>query len=557
MLVSTAPVFADRDFVADPDYARACAEGDAAVMRLREMPPGLELGAALVEAQPLMKSNAAAAVMYAAYERQRSWLEAQQMECFAQAAAMYDFGPDEWLATEVASLTHLSEASMHNRMSQMRHVAEGLPLAWEAWAAGRITGAHIWVLGNVTRLATPALCQQVEQTVLDKAIEKRLTPSQLGDAARAAMAKLDPEGAEQRKVEAKKQRSDVRLFSDEDELARLSAIGDVLPLRHVLDEINRRADERQRAGDDRTIGEIRVDELTDAVLGPMPTLDPADEGGPVTDLDNDDDVTDDEVTDEAETETDACGECGRTSDDSGQPARRGPRRPTDHRLPRRAQVLLLMSLQTMLGGNEPAWLDGYGPITASMARRIAAADATFRRLLTDPITGKPVDLGRKSYRLSAEMRRWIDVRDRCCTFPGCTRRAVFCDIDHAIEYPLGETSCANCGLACRRHHNYKTKRGWRIQRHDDGSVDWYSPLGFKFTNPPNDYGEFTPYDEERVETSYVGDTISDDPDPPDHDALWPDEEPMPAPPQASCDCELDHDDIGRSQLAQSQLDLAS
>jgi hypothetical protein len=59
---------------------------------------------------------------------------------------------------------------------------------------------------------------------------------------------------------------DVRLFSDEDELGRLSAIGDALPLRHVLDEINRRADERQRAGDDRNIGEIRVDELTDAVL---------------------------------------------------------------------------------------------------------------------------------------------------------------------------------------------------------------------------------------------------------------------------------------------------
>jgi len=174
-------------------------------------------------------------VMYGAFERQRSWLEAQQMACLAGAAEVYNCGPDEWLGCEVALLTHLSETSMRNRMQQMRHVAAGLPLSWEAWAAGRITGAHVWMLTNVTAYATPALCQRVEELVLETAIDKGLTPGQLGAAARKAIAKLDPDGAEQRKAEAKKQRSDVRFRADADELARLSATGGALPLRHVMD----------------------------------------------------------------------------------------------------------------------------------------------------------------------------------------------------------------------------------------------------------------------------------------------------------------------------------
>jgi hypothetical protein len=160
------------------------------------------------------------------------------------------------------------------------------------------------------------------------------------------------------------------------------------------------------------------------------------------------------------------------------------------RQPKRATALLLITLPTLLGGDQPGYLDGYGPITASLARRIAASDIRFRRLLLDPETGKPRDLGDSSHDLSPELRRWVEARDRTCRFPGCGARAVYCDADHAVEWPLGQTTCANCGLLCRRHHNFKTSKAWRLTRHDDDSVDWHSPNGFDWHVDPATYEEF-------------------------------------------------------------------
>ena len=58
----------------EPDYWRACADGDAAVAKLREIQPGPELAAALAEATPtpMSMSTDASLALYAAWERQRS-----------------------------------------------------------------------------------------------------------------------------------------------------------------------------------------------------------------------------------------------------------------------------------------------------------------------------------------------------------------------------------------------------------------------------------------------------------------------------------------------------
>jgi len=93
-----------------------------------------------------------------------------------------------------------------------------------------------------------------------------------------------------------------------------------------------------------------------------------------------------------------------------------------------------------------------------------------------------------SYALSAEMRRFIEARDRECLFPGCRRCAVYCDVDHCEEFDTGgETSCDNCGLLCRRHHNMKTSKAWDYARHDDDSVTWTSPFGHAFHVRPRPY----------------------------------------------------------------------
>jgi Domain of unknown function (DUF222) len=66
--------------------------------------------------------------------------------------------------------------------------------------------------------------------------------------------------------------------------------------------------------------------------------------------------------------------------------------------PAPAAVQVTVSLQTLLAVNdEPAELNGYGPIPASMARLISAdPTSTWRRLVTDPL-GKLINYGRTRY----------------------------------------------------------------------------------------------------------------------------------------------------------------
>jgi hypothetical protein len=301
------------------------------------------------------------------------------------------------------------------------------------------------------------LAQRVEQEVLPRAIDRGWTPSKLGDAARTAIARLDPEGTEERARKAKRNSSGVWLRPDTDMMATLIARNDAWTQRQIMDEINRRADALREAGDERSIDELRAEALRQALLDD--DFHPSTTGNRGADEDG-------------------------VVDGTGQPA------PRPARSPKRTTGHLLIPLSTLLGGSAPGHLDGYGAITATMARTIAASDIRFRRLVFDPLSGKPLDLGKDSYALSPQLRRWIEARDRTCRFPGCERRAVFCDADHAVEFPLGDTSCANCGLLCRRHHNFKTSRAFRLVRHDDDSVEWTTPHGHRWRVPPATYEEF-------------------------------------------------------------------
>ncbi len=74
---------------------------------------------------------------------------------------------------------------------------------------------------------------------------------------------------------------------------------------------------------------------------------------------------------------------------------------------------------------------------------------TIRRLITDPQTGRSLDLGRSRYEVSEPLRRWIVARDRTCRFPGCSRRASACQIDHVVAWTdEGGTDAANLHALC-------------------------------------------------------------------------------------------------------------
>jgi Domain of unknown function (DUF222) len=135
-------------------------------------------------------------------------------------------------------------------------------------------------------------------------------------------------------------------------------------------------------------------------------------------------------------------------------------------------------------GDDVATLAGYGVITAHQAMRLAARDATWRRLLTDPVTGAVIDLGRRSYKPSAALADIVRARDPYCVFPGCSVPAERCDLDHRVPFPEGPTSRENLNPLCRHHHRLKHESAWTVRRDTDGSYSWTSPREVEYVNRP-------------------------------------------------------------------------
>jgi hypothetical protein len=153
----------------------------------------------------------------------------------------------------------------------------------------------------------------------------------------------------------------------------------------------------------------------------------------------------------------------------------------------RPLVSVLVAASTLLGQDEaPGWLDGYGPVTAETARELAHdPSGTWRRLLIDPVDGRPLDYGTRRYRPPPHLHEHVVARDGHCTFPTCTHPARSCDLDHAQDFPHGRTSAANLHAAHRRHHNAKTHGGWRVHRDPaTNTTTWTSPQHRAYPSTP-------------------------------------------------------------------------
>ena len=88
------------------------------------------------------------------------------------------------------------------------------------------------------------------------------------------------------------------------------------------------------------------------------------------------------------------------------------------------------------------------------------------------------------YRPSARLALWDQARDLLCRFPGCSKPADRCDIDHVTPYPHGPTHPGNNGCDCRTHHLAKTFTGWRCVQAADGTLTWTSPNGARYATVP-------------------------------------------------------------------------
>ena len=143
-------------------------------------------------------------------------------------------------------------------------------------------------------------------------------------------------------------------------------------------------------------------------------------------------------------------------------------------------------VMTLLGHSaEPAELEGYGPIDGATARKLAAGAPSFHRILTHPETGAVLSVGRDSYSVPKDLRRWLTIRDETCRFPGCGRSARRCEVDHSLDWQYnGTTVHDNLAHLCARHHHLKHQTGWSYTQHAGGRLEWVSPTGHRYATEP-------------------------------------------------------------------------
>ncbi|MGH3916492.1 MAG: DUF222 domain-containing protein [Pseudonocardiaceae bacterium] len=85
----------------------------------------------------------------------------------------------------------------------------------------------------------------------------------------------------------------------------------------------------------------------------------------------------------------------------------------------------------------------------------------------------------------AALRRYLEIRDRCCTMIGCRAPAHTADKDHTVDHAYGgPTTGPNLGDACKHDHRLKHEGGWALTQPESGVFRWTSRLGHIYQRRP-------------------------------------------------------------------------
>ncbi|UNX53799.1 13E12 repeat family protein [Georgenia sp. TF02-10] len=129
---------------------------------------------------------------------------------------------------------------------------------------------------------------------------------------------------------------------------------------------------------------------------------------------------------------------------------------------------------------EVAELAGYGPLSPDVARALAAG-GTWRRLVTDPLSGTVLDVGRTRYRPPADLAEHVRTRDRTCVRPGCTTPAERCQIDQTVPFSQGgRTAADSLGAQCTTDHALKSAGTFKTTQPTPGVFEWLTPTGHAY-----------------------------------------------------------------------------
>jgi hypothetical protein len=433
-----------------------------------------------------------------AWRRLTSWTAAGELAAVAELnrrrAGEVAAGADPHLAEHVgdelaASLTLTTRGA--DQLLDFAVRLDRLPCTRAALAAGEIDRAKAYVIADEVSCLGHAHAAAVEAAVIGRAPGQ--TTGQLRASARRAVLGADPEAASRHREKAE-QEARVEVWSEPSGTAALAGRdlrpADVIAADKRIDSLARQL---KAAGIEGGLDQLRARAYIALLLGqPLPSeltaALPAAGTPPVVPVDT---LTRPmagsvNLTMPLATWLAACGEPGEVAG-FGAVAAADSRALAERLAGERAARWCL----TLTGQDGRAVAHG----CAGIRRKVGGSNAVGQGWeLT--LTVRPLAIGdclhqREStgYQPSPGLRHVIMIRQRTCSFPGCRRPASRCDQDHTVPHDRGGRTC-ECNLAplCRRHHQAKQVRGWRLEQPVPGTLVWRLPHGRSYWVDPEPYG---------------------------------------------------------------------
>jgi hypothetical protein len=473
---------------------------DSRATELLNSVPGIETLTALVAIDPEDLSRGARVDYLSAVERQTGWLQALIQRAIvavagtepSEADGIYE-GVDDAEREDISAALRMSGNSAQYKIDIARSLINTLPNTCSALATGEISPAHANVIARETAAAIrEGLPKEAIARIEESAIAHAEfhTPAQVGNKVRTMLAQVAPKEFEEIVVRARETRK-VSMYRESDGMATVVAILPAEDAQTVMSAIENFVIRANRRDEEARNHAAKAEIIRAAFIGRAPSAyERAKRSNSVSGAG----VSGDQIKMTPEEEAAYSNEYApdlRTmdmkradalSEIAGIAVSLSADEAKSHR--RSVSVNVTIDLPTLLGLKEnPGQLAGYGVLPAHIVRALAG-EGKWRRFITDPNTGTLLDYGRDSYHPPQDLVDYLIARDRTCRFPGCRQSAARADIDHAEAWEDGgETSAANLGALCRRHHRMKTHGGWKLTSSEDGSCNWESPDGHRYFVP--------------------------------------------------------------------------
>lgn len=313
------------------------------------------------------------------------------------------------VAAEIALARRESPTRGQQHVGVARALVEDLPNTFAAMTRGDLSEWRATIVVRET-----ACLRREDRTTVDRELAgdlASLSDRTLADRARAIGYRLDPGAALRRTSKATADRR-VTARPAPDTMLSLNALLPVAQGVAAYAALRKHAQSLRAQGDPRSIAQIMADTLVARVTG---------------------------------------------QDDA-----REPTTPT-------VEIGLVMPERTLLrGSQEPAYLTGYGPLPAALARSLVldADKVWLRRLYAAPRTGELVAMDSRRRTFTGKRRQFFVVRDQVCRNPWCG--APIRHADHLDPVARGgSTSRANGQGVCEACNYAKETPGWRVDVVDE------------------------------------------------------------------------------------------